>query len=129
MIDAGLLQELKEYFDYMSIHEFTRQTGLAKAIGVPELREYFAGRKRLCDCINEMKANTQALAEVQTAKIQHIVDAWGWPICTLDATKTIHTHLIGSNHTSMAKAWEHDVCGPAFRNVNEFLGRRCICYV
>ncbi|CAL4989392.1 unnamed protein product [Urochloa decumbens] len=123
MVDAGLLKELKEYFDSMSIHEFAGYTGLARAIGVSELREYFAGCKRLDDCINEMKANTQALAKVQATKIQHIVDVWGWPVCSLDATKTIQAHLAGSNHNAMDIAWERDVRGPALRNVNEFLGR------
>ena len=105
MVDAGLVKEVKEYLDSTSIHKLARHTGLARAIGVRELREYFAGCKRLCDSINEIKANTQALAKAQTAKIQHIADVWGWPVCSLDATKTIHAHLTGLNHTAKAIAW------------------------
>ncbi|CAL5058206.1 unnamed protein product [Urochloa decumbens] len=123
MVDAGLLKELKEYFDCMSIHEFPRHTRLARAIGVSELREYFARRKRLCDSINEIKANTQALAEAQTAKIRHIADVWGWPVCSFDVTETIHALLMESSHTAKDLAWERDVHGPALAMVNEFLGR------
>ncbi|CAL4949633.1 unnamed protein product [Urochloa decumbens] len=123
MVDSGLPIELKEYFEYMSIHEFTGHSGLARAIGVSELREYFAGRKRLCDSINEMKANTQAHVEAQAAKLQHIADVWGWPFFSFDVTETIHAHLTGSNHTAKAIAWECDVRGPALATVNEFLGR------
>ncbi|CAN6299562.1 unnamed protein product [Urochloa humidicola] len=122
MIEAGLLKELKEYYDHMSIHDFARHTGLARAIGVSELREYFAGRKRLSDSINEMKANTQAVAEVQTAKIRHIADAWGWPVYSFDATETIHAHLMESNHTAKQISWERDVRDPAIATVNEFFG-------
>ena len=123
MVDAGLVKELKEYFDSVSIHESVGYSGLARAIGVPELREYFAGRKSLCDSIKEMKSNTQALAEAQIVKIRHIVDIWGWPVYSLDATETIHSHITGSNHTATTIAWERDVRRPALTIINEFLGR------
>ena len=123
MVDAGLVKELKEYFDSVSIHESVGYNGLARAIGVPELREYFAGRKSLCDSIKEMKSNTQALAEAQIAKIRHIVDIWGWPVYSLDATETIRSHITGSNHTATTIAWERDVRRPALTIINEFLGR------
>ncbi|XP_062178604.1 adenylate isopentenyltransferase-like [Phragmites australis] len=121
MVDAGLVEELKEFFDSMSICKLAEHTGLARAIDVSELSEYFAGRKRLCVCIDEMKANTHALAKAQTAKIQHIADAWGWPVCSLDATETIRAHLTGSNDTAKAIAWERDVSGPTLTTINEFL--------
>ena len=123
MVDAGLVKELKEYFDSVSIHESVGYSGLARAIGVPELREYFAGCKSLCDSIKEMKSNTQALAEVQITKIRHIVDIWGWPVYSLDATETIRSHITGSNHTATTIAWECDVRRPALTIINEFLGR------
>ncbi|XP_062199859.1 adenylate isopentenyltransferase-like [Phragmites australis] len=121
MVDAGLVEELKEFFDSMAIRKLAEHTRLARAIGVLELSEYFAGRKRLCVSIDEMKANTHALAKAQTAKIQHIVDVWGWPVCSLDATETIRAHLTGSNDTVKAIAWERDVSGPALTTINEFL--------
>ncbi|XP_062182051.1 adenylate isopentenyltransferase-like [Phragmites australis] len=121
MVDVGLVEELKEFFDSMSIRKLAEHTGLARVIGVSELSEYFAGRKRLCVCIDEMKANTHALANAQTAKIQHIADVWGWPVCFLDATETIRAHLTGSNDTAKAIAWEHDVSGPALTTINKFL--------
>jgi len=41
MVRAGLIKELKEYFNTTSIQKTPKHTGLDKAIGVPELREYF----------------------------------------------------------------------------------------
>ena len=98
MVASGLVEELKEYFGTMSVRKATECSGLSRAIGVPELREYFSGAKRLCDSISEMKYKTQALAKAQTAKIRHMVDVWGWPVCSLDATGTIRVHLAGAGH-------------------------------
>ena len=69
MVTSGLVGELKEHFSTMSIRTTMECSGLSRAIGVPELKEYFFGAKRLCDCISEMKYNMQALAKAQTAKI------------------------------------------------------------
>ena len=77
MVRAGLIKELKEYFNTTSIQKTPKHTGLDKAIGVPELREYFLGRTSLSNSIYEMKANTKALAKAQTEKIRHIVSVWG----------------------------------------------------
>ncbi|XP_062217748.1 adenylate isopentenyltransferase-like [Phragmites australis] len=121
MVNVDLVEELKDFFDSMSIRKLAKHTGLAKAIGVSELSEYFAGRKRLCVSIDKMKTNTHALAKAQTAKIQHITDVWGWPVCSLDATETICAHVTGSNYTAKAIAWERDVSGPALTTINEFL--------
>jgi len=76
MVRAGLIKELKEYFNTTSIQKTPKHTGLDKAIGLPELRECFLGRRSLSNSIYEMKANTKVLAKAQTTKIHHIVCVW-----------------------------------------------------
>ncbi|RCV06325.1 hypothetical protein SETIT_1G153900v2 [Setaria italica] len=118
MVDASLVKELKDYFDASS--NFVQQTRLGKAIGVKELGKYFMGHQSYCDAIEEMKDNTQSLAKAQNAKIHHMVDIWGWPIFSLDATETIRAHINGSDHMAEAKAWQRDVSGPALNAISEF---------
>uniref|UniRef100_K3ZM13 Adenylate isopentenyltransferase n=1 Tax=Setaria italica TaxID=4555 RepID=K3ZM13_SETIT len=118
MVDDGLVKELKDYFDASS--NFVQQTGLGKAIGVKELGKYFMGHQSYCDTIAEMKDNTQALAKAQNAKIHHMVNVWGWPIFSLDAIETIRAHINGSDSMAKAKAWQHDVSGPALNVISEF---------
>jgi adenylate isopentenyltransferase (cytokinin synthase) len=110
MVDAGLVKELKDYFD--ASNNFVQQTGLGKAIGVQELGKYFMAHQSYYDAIEEMKEN---------AKIHQMVDVWGWPIFSLDATETIQAHMNGSEHMAEAKAWQHDVSGPALNAISEFL--------
>ncbi|TVU03500.1 hypothetical protein EJB05_50961, partial [Eragrostis curvula] len=121
MVDAGLVEEIKDFFGTTILRKPVEYIGLARAIGVGELRDYFAGCKKLYDCIDEMKFNTHALARAQAAKIQHIADVWGWPVCPLDTTETIRAHLTGSNHNAKAIAWERDVSGPGLTTINDFL--------
>ncbi|CAN6195162.1 unnamed protein product [Urochloa humidicola] len=121
MVDAGLVKELKDYFDASS--NYVQQTGLGKAIGVQELGKYFMGHKSYCDAIAEMKGNTQALAKAQSAKIRHMVDVWGWPICSLDATETMRAHINGSDHMTEIDTWKHDVSGPALNAIGEFCNK------
>lgn len=118
MVDAGLVKELKNHFDASS--NYAKQTGLHKAIGVQELGNYFMGRKSYCDAIAEMKHNTQILAKAQSAKIRHMADIWGWPICSLDATETIRAHINGSDEMTKINAWKHNVSGPALNAISEF---------
>lgn len=118
MVDAGLVKELKDYFDASGSH--VQQTGLGKAIGVQEFGKYFMGLKSYCDAIAELRDNTHGLAKAQTAKIRHMVDVWGWPICSLDATETIRAHINGSCHVVQDTAWHRDVSTPAFNSISEF---------
>jgi adenylate isopentenyltransferase (cytokinin synthase) len=121
MVRSGLVVELKEYFDTTMVHTINNHTGLAKAIGVQELSKYFGGGMSLSDSIDEMKANTIALAKTQTTKICHIADVWGWPVCVVDSTEAIRCRLSGTDHGMEDISWERDVSSPAIAIVNKFL--------
>ena len=121
MVDDGLVEEIKEYYDTMSIGKIDSHNGLARAIGVRELKEYFTGHRGLSTCIDEMKVNTQALARSQTKKICHIASVWGWPVRALDATEAMCARLNGSSQIVEDIIWEHYVSLPAITTINDFL--------
>nr|ADD60672.1 putative adenylate isopentyneyl transferase protein [Oryza meyeriana var. granulata] len=97
MVVVGLDEEVRKYFDKMFVDGHVPYVGLGKATGVPELIEYFTRRNSHVEVINEMKINTQILAQVQLAKINRMFDVWKWPVCALDCTKTIRAYLDGSS--------------------------------
>jgi adenylate isopentenyltransferase (cytokinin synthase) len=121
MVQHGLVEEIKEYYDTMSIGKIDGHNGLARAIGVRELKDYFSGHRGLSTCIDEMKVNTQALARAQTRKICRIAGVWGWPVRALDATEAMRARLNGSSQIVEDIIWEHYVSLPAITTINDFL--------
>lgn len=121
MVDAGLVEEIEEYFDTLSVNGHVPYVGLGKAIGVPELSEYFTGRVSCSDALSMMKTNTQILARSQVTKIHRMVDVWGWHVHALDCTETILAHLTGSNKYMEDLVWKRDVSDSGLAAIQDFL--------
>ncbi|KAF6997328.1 hypothetical protein CFC21_013562 [Triticum aestivum] len=122
MVGAGMVEELREYFAATTAQERAAHApGLGKAIGVPELGEYLAGRRSFRAAVDDIKANTRLLATAQVSKIRRMADAWGWPVRRLDASATIRARLAGAGPAAESASWERDVRGPGLAAIRAFL--------
>ncbi|KAM3412453.1 hypothetical protein ACQJBY_003886 [Aegilops geniculata] len=122
MVGAGMVEELREYFAATTAAERAAHApGLGKAIGVPELGEYLAGRRSFRAAVDDIKANTRRLAAAQVRKIRRMADGWGWPVRRLDASATIRARLAGAGPAAESASWERDVRGPGLAAIRAFL--------
>ncbi|KAM3299792.1 hypothetical protein ACQJBY_041007 [Aegilops geniculata] len=122
MVGAGMVEELREYFAATTAAERAAHApGLGKAIGVPELGEYLAGRRSFRAAVDDIKANTRRLAAAQVCKIRRMADGWGWPVRRLDASGTIRARLAGAGPAAESASWERDVRGPGLAAIRAFL--------
>ncbi|XWS35043.1 hypothetical protein CRYUN_Cryun21dG0092100 [Craigia yunnanensis] len=121
MVQAGLVDEVKQMFDPMA--DYSR--GIRRAIGVPELDQYFRDesildakiRARLLDkAISKIKENTCLLACRQWEKILRLYNRWNWRMHRIDATEAF---LKCGNEAD--EAWERLVAGPSTMIVGQFL--------
>ncbi|XP_037461190.1 adenylate isopentenyltransferase-like [Triticum dicoccoides] len=122
MVGAGMVEELRDYFAATTAAERAAHApGLGKAIGVPELGEYLAGRRSFRAAVDDIKANTRRLAAAQVCKIRRMADGWGWPVRRLDASATIRARLAGAGPAAESASWERDVRGPGLAAIRAFL--------
>ncbi|KAL2469961.1 Adenylate isopentenyltransferase 5 [Abeliophyllum distichum] len=121
MVDARLIDEAREFFDPQG--NYTR--GIKRAIGLPELDEFFRNesslddvtRARLLeDAIDKIKANTCKLACHQLQNILGLQNQLDWKMRHLDATEAFLKRGLES-----VEAWERLVAGPATMIVGRFL--------
>ncbi|CAI9771012.1 unnamed protein product [Fraxinus pennsylvanica] len=132
MVDANLIDEAREFFDPEG--NYTR--GIKRAIGVPELDEFFRNesildyemRARLLeDAIDKIKANTCKLACNQLQNIQNIFrlrNQLEWRMYRLDATEAFLKRDLES-----VEAWEMRVARPATRIVGRFLHKNDVDFM
>ncbi|KAK3124758.1 hypothetical protein QOZ80_7BG0592180 [Eleusine coracana subsp. coracana] len=119
----GLVGEVAAAFDPRRT-DYAR--GLWRAIGVPELDAYLRRRRAaagveedddlmLEDAIEEIKANTCALACRQRAKIQRLARMWRG-VVRVDATEVFRRRGIAAD-----EAWKRLVAAPCIEAVRSFL--------
>ncbi|KAI3459344.1 hypothetical protein Pfo_016007 [Paulownia fortunei] len=120
MVDGGLVEEAKEFFEHGG--DYTR--GIRRAIGVPEMDEFFRNEsgvdgesraKLLETSIDQIKANTCDLTCRQIEKILSLGEELEWRLHRLDATEA----FLKSGGDAM-EAWERLVLGPGTRILSRF---------
>ncbi|KAL2230640.1 UNVERIFIED_CONTAM: Adenylate isopentenyltransferase 5, chloroplastic [Sesamum indicum] len=122
MVGSGLVEEDKSFFD-PKIHEYSY--GIRRAIGVPEMDEFFRseglvdGETRampLKTAIDEIKMNTFKLACRQIEMILRMSEEFGWQMHRLNATE-----VFLRPGGDAIEAWEKLVLEPSTNIVAHFI--------
>ncbi|KAF8081767.1 hypothetical protein N665_0868s0021 [Sinapis alba] len=106
MMESGMFEELASFYINQRNSRSTIQTGIHKAIGVPEFDRYFgvyppekthnvcewdqARKAAYEEAVHEIKENTCRLAKKQIERIMTLRSS-GWDIQRLDATASLKT--------------------------------------
>lgn len=131
MLDSGMVDELGEFYE-SEMDGLAPNTGLTKAIGVPEFERYFRyGYYDACgedrdrvrrgiydEAVRTIKDNTCQLAKTQMEKIQRLRNG-GWGLHRIDGTESFRAVLDGSK--SWSDIWERQVVQPSMKIVKRFL--------
>ncbi|XP_050218830.1 adenylate isopentenyltransferase 5, chloroplastic [Mercurialis annua] len=119
MLKSGLIDEVKSIFDPTN---FDYSRGIKRAIGVPELDQYFRNetsrtRARFLEsAIAKIKENTCMLSCRQLQKIHRLRNRWSWNMHRIDATE-----VFVRNGEEAEEAWERVVARPGNMMIEQFL--------
>ncbi|RDX96646.1 Adenylate isopentenyltransferase 5, chloroplastic, partial [Mucuna pruriens] len=124
MLDAGVVDEIREVF--VPGADYSR--GIRRAIGVPELGDYFLVEKEITEeaqkekmlqhAIAKTKENTCNLAEMQLLKIHRMNYELGWGMSKIDSTQVFEAILKGEDYK---KLYQEIVYKPSMEIVIRFL--------
>ncbi|KAH1156741.1 hypothetical protein GYH30_051513 [Glycine max] len=124
MLDKGVVDEIRETF--VPGADYSR--GVRRAIGVPELGEYFLVEKKIDDetkkekmlqgAIARTKENTCKLAEAQLLKIHKMNYEFGWGMTKIDSTQVFEAVLKGMDYKHL---YHEIVFKPSVDIVKRFL--------
>lgn len=136
MLDSGMFEELAAYFADPEFDSET-QTGLRKAIGVPEFEGYFrkfktegwrsgdddVEKKEVYEeAVRAIKDNTCQLARRQVGKILRLRDCAGWDLKRVDTTAALRAAVDGGGGARrVPEIWERQVVEPSVKIVKHFL--------
>ncbi|TKY65140.1 Adenylate isopentenyltransferase 5 [Spatholobus suberectus] len=124
MLDAGVVDEIQEAF----VPGVDYSRGVRRAIGVPELVEYFLVEKEIYDeaqkdkmfqhAIARIKENTCKLAEMQLLKIHRMNYELEWRMIKIDSTQVFEAVLKGMDYKNL---YQEIVFKPSMKIVKRFL--------
>ncbi|XP_020224712.1 adenylate isopentenyltransferase 5, chloroplastic [Cajanus cajan] len=125
MLDLGVVDEIRQAF----VPGADCSRGIRRAIGVPELAEYFLLEKEISDdvaqkekmlqhAIQRTKENTRKLAEIQLLKIHRMNYELGWTMAKIDSTQVFEAILKGMDYKQL---YQEIVLKPSIDIVKRFL--------
>ena len=136
MFDSGMVNELAEFYE----PDADNQTGLRKAIGVPEFDRFFKQYPPVGpdeserdnnpmregayeEAVKAIKDNTCQLAKRQIGKILRLKRA-GWDLQRIDATEAFRAVLTSESNgggEDYSGVWKKQVLEPSVKIVKRFL--------